>query len=80
MDNFENPHGEWSRLELICIGNKAYHIVNGTVVMALENSSEYNKEDIGSPLTKGKIQLQSEAAEVYYKNIKRAQTFKCFFL
>ncbi|WP_298506996.1 DUF1080 domain-containing protein [uncultured Maribacter sp.] len=70
MKNFENPHGDWSRLELICIGNKAYHIVNGTVVMALENSMEYNKEDVASPLTKGKIQFQSEAAEVFYKNIK----------
>ncbi|SIS64653.1 protein of unknown function [Zobellia uliginosa] len=70
MDNFENPHGEWSRLELICINDKAYHIVNGKVVMVLENAKEYDQDGVASALTKGKIQFQSEACEVYYKNIK----------
>lgn len=70
MANFENPHGEWTRVELICIKDKAYHIVNGKVVMVLENAKEYNKEDVATALTKGKIQFQSEACEVYYKNIK----------
>lgn len=68
-DNYEKPHGEWNHLELICIKDKAYHIVNGKVVMALENSKQYHSEK-ATPLTKGKIQIQSEAAEVYYKNIK----------
>ncbi len=70
IEDFEKPHGEWNKLELICLGDKAYHIVNGKVVMALENSLEYDKEGNATPLTKGKIQFQSEAAEVYYKNIK----------
>lgn len=67
--NFEKPNDEWNHLELICIEDKAYHIVNGTVVMVLENSVQYDGDN-ASLLKKGKIQLQSEAAEVYYKNIK----------
>ncbi len=67
--NFEKPHGEWNELELICFENKSIHIVNGEVVMILKNS-RYVEEGQKIPMNKGKIQLQSEAAEVYYKNIK----------
>ena len=74
--NYEKPGDQWNHLELICIGDKAYHIVNGKIVMALENSREYTKDGIASALTKGKIQIQSEAAEVYYKNIKIRKTTK----
>ncbi|PQV49406.1 uncharacterized protein DUF1080 [Jejuia pallidilutea] len=60
------PHGEWNRLELYVIGNDAVHVVNGKIVMVVENAinPETNK-----PLTKGEIQIQSEAAECYYKNM-----------
>lgn len=68
-ENHESPDGEWTTLELICFEDKSLHIVNGYVVMILKNS-RYN--DNGTPvgLTKGKIQLQSEAAEVYFKDIQ----------
>jgi hypothetical protein len=67
--NFERPHGEWNELELICFENKSIHIVNGEVVMILKNS-RYVEDGKKVPMNKGKIQLQSEAAEVFYKNIK----------
>lgn len=67
--NFEKPHGEWNTLELICFENKSIHIVNGEVVMILKNS-RYVEDGKKTPMNKGKIQLQSEAAEVFYKNIK----------
>lgn len=60
------PHGEWNHLEIYVVGNNAVHVVNGEVVMVVENAT--NGED-GSPLTKGQIQLQSEAAECYYKQL-----------
>ena len=69
FDN-ENPHGEWNTLELICFEGTSYHIVNGKVVMALYNSRFKNADGNIVPLTKGKIQIQSEAAEVFYKNIQ----------
>ena len=68
-ENHESPEGEWTTLELICYGDKSLHIVNGHVVMILQNS-RYNDNGKQVPLTKGKIQLQSEAAEVYFKDIR----------
>ena len=67
--NFEKPHGDWNTLELICFENKSIHIVNGEVVMILKNS-RYVKDGKKVPMNKGKIQLQSEAAEVFYKKIE----------
>ncbi|MFD2571420.1 DUF1080 domain-containing protein [Spirosoma soli] len=68
-DNYEKPSGEWNTIELICYQGKSLHIVNGHVVMVLQNS-RYMKDGQAIPLTKGKIQLQSEAAEVFYKDIQ----------
>ena len=60
--------GGWNDLELITYGDKSIRIVNGHVVMALSNS-RYMVGDKALPLVKGKLQLQCEAAEVYYKEI-----------
>lgn len=68
--NHENPLGQWNTLELICLGQKSIHVVNGEVVMVLENSREQRPDGSTGPLTNGKIQLQSEAAEAYYRNIQ----------
>jgi hypothetical protein len=64
----ENKDG-WNDLELITYGDKSIRIVNGKVVMALSNS-RYVDNGEEKPLVKGKIQIQSEAAEVFYKDIK----------
>ncbi|WP_232457057.1 ThuA domain-containing protein [Polaribacter sp. SA4-12] len=65
----ENSNGEWNTLEIYCLGNESIHLVNGVIVNRIKNA----RYDIGGktiPVTQGKIQIQSEAAEVYYKNIK----------
>ena len=69
FDN-EKPHGEWNTLELICFEGNSLHIVNGEVVMALFDSKYKTVEGQILPLQKGRIQIQSEAAEVFYKNIE----------
>lgn len=56
----EKPYGKWNVLELYCLGDSAVHVVNGKVVMRLYNSN----------LKKGKIQFQSEGAEVFYRDIR----------
>lgn len=68
-ENAENPFGEWNTVELICFEGQSLHIVNGQVVMVLKNS-RYVKDGVSTPLVAGKIQLQSEAAEVFYKQIE----------
>jgi len=68
--NFENPHGEWTTLDLYCFGDKAIHVINGHVVMVLENSRTAETDGTSKPLISGKIQFQSEGAEAYYRNIE----------
>lgn len=65
----EKPKGEWNTVELITYGDKSLHIVNGEVVMALSNS-RYTRDGKVIPLTKGKILLQSEAGEAFFRDIK----------
>jgi Domain of Unknown Function (DUF1080) len=65
----ENPSGQWNTLDLYCHGDTSIHIVNGKVMMVLyRNRQMDNGQEL--PLTKGKIQIQSEGAEVYYRQIK----------
>jgi len=68
-ENFERPAGSWNTLELICFEGKSLHLVNGEVVMVLKDSRTVDKNGVATPLLAGKIQLQSEAAEIYYKDI-----------
>ncbi|WP_010663179.1 3-keto-disaccharide hydrolase [Marinilabilia salmonicolor] len=70
--DYESAPGEWTTLELICFNGKSLHIVNGKVVMVLQNS-RMTTEDGTQPLESGKIQIQSEAGEVYFKDIKIKQ-------
>ena len=74
-ENHEKPAGQWNTLELICFEGQSLHIVNGQVVMVLKNS-RYLKDGVSTPLIEGKIQLQSEAAELFYKDIAIKQLDK----
>ena len=67
--DFNSPDGDWTTLELVCYEGKSIHIVNGNVVMALQNL-RYSSEQGDVPLVEGKLQLQSEAGEVFYKGIE----------
>lgn len=69
-NNYEKPHGEWNTLDLYCFEGKSLHVVNDNVVMILKNSRYLNDSGDFVELKKGKIQLQSEAAEVFFKDIK----------
>lgn len=70
--DYESAPGEWTTLELICFNGKSLHIVNGEVVMVLQNSRMTTEEGT-QPLESGKIQIQSEAGEVYFKDIRIKQ-------
>jgi hypothetical protein len=59
-------NGEWNRVDLYTLGDKAVFSVNGEVVMVIEQS----KDKQGLPLTSGQLQIQSEGAEVFYKDMK----------
>lgn len=55
----EKPSGEWNRIEVIAKDGKCTHIVNGVVV----------NEGTDASLRSGKIVIQSEGAEIYYRKI-----------
>ena len=65
----EKPKGEWNTLELVCLGGDSVHIVNGTVVMRLHHAQRLDGA-APAPLTSGQISLQTEGAEVYYRNVE----------
>jgi hypothetical protein len=56
----EKPSGEWNRVEVISNHGKITHIVNNKTV----------NEGTDPSLTKGKIIIQSEGAEIYYRRIE----------
>ena len=56
----EKPHGQWNLLELVAQGGQIKHYVNGKLV---------NQASEASP-SSGKILLQSEGAEVFFRKMK----------
>jgi hypothetical protein len=61
--------GEWNRIKLYVLGRTSVHVFNSVVAMVLENSRQVvDGKEVA--LGRGKIQLQSEGAEVFYRNIR----------
>ncbi len=64
----EKPTGEWNTLELLCVGGTCVHVVNGKANMVLTNTRlVIDGKDY--PLRQGRLQLQSEGAEIFYRDI-----------
>jgi hypothetical protein len=65
----EKPLGSWNHVDVYAYQGRSVHVVNGTTVMVIENS-RHTVDGKDVPLTKGKIQLQTEGAEIYYRDVK----------
>lgn len=65
----ENPLGQWNTVDLYCYGRISVHVVNGQVVMINTNCGTSENGQI-KPLSKGKIQIQSEGGEFYIRKIE----------
>jgi hypothetical protein len=63
----EKPKGEWNTLDLITFNGDSIHVVNGQVVMRLHNAQRLDG-DAPAPITSGKICLQTEGGECYFRN------------
>lgn len=61
--------GEWNKVEVYTLGDRALHVSNGELVLALKNATQTVKGETTS-LEEGQIQIQSEGAEVTYRNFK----------
>lgn len=65
----EKSLGEWNTVDLYCFGQTSVHVVNGQVVMVNTNCSKL-ENGLKLPLTKGKIQLQSEGGEFFIRKME----------
>ena len=66
----EKPVGAWNRLDLYAVGDRAIYVVNGVPVMEVHDLAELDAAGKRVPLTHGRIQLQSEGAETFFRNIR----------
>lgn len=60
QSNIEKPLGEWNQYEIICQGDTIKLIVNGQEVNSATDCEA----------SKGKILLQSEGSEIFFRNIE----------
>ncbi|MCZ2153204.1 MAG: DUF1080 domain-containing protein [Bryobacterales bacterium] len=68
-DGLEHPIGSWNVIELVCLGDESWHLVNGTIVMHLQQL----KKRVGDAWVRaeaGRIQIQSEGAELFVRAIQ----------
>jgi len=67
--DFENPVGHWNTLELYAVADRSVHVVNGKVALVLTGiGQKVNGSEVS--LTKGRIELQSESAEIFFRNVQ----------
>ena len=69
-EDYEKQKGAWNRIELYCYGRTSVHVINRKVNMINYKSGKYLDDGTVEPLTKGKIQLQSEGGELFIRNIE----------
>jgi hypothetical protein len=69
FDN-ENATGSWNTVEVLCLRGTCVHAVNGKVNLVLTNPRQPMADGGTAPLTKGRLQIQTEGAEVFYRNIE----------
>jgi hypothetical protein len=71
-ENFERDG--WNTLELICKGDEAVQVVNGHVVNRCSKIRQRDTTDAAKeswvPLTGGRILLEFEATEIFYRDIE----------
>ena len=63
-DHVEKPIGQWNQYEITCKGNTIKLVINGQVV----------NEGTQAESSKGKILLQSEGAEIYFRDVELKHT------
>ena len=68
-ENYESSAAGWTVVEIYTVGSSGVYLVNGRVVNAFRNAGIPQPDRTIKPLTKGKIQIQSEGAQIYYRNI-----------
>ena len=61
--------GDWNTLDLVCIGDQAAQMVNGRIVNTLFHLRRTLADGTTAPLTRGRIALEFEWAEVAFRAV-----------
>lgn len=69
--DFEDRNG-WNTIEVILDGDRVTHLVNGRVVMRAWDLKQPDPQDAAKtiPLERGRILLQAEGAEIWFRNVQ----------
>jgi hypothetical protein len=62
--------GEWNQIDIIHQSGEARHFLNGQLVAGASDFQLQWPDDPVTPLQRGKLQIQSEGAEIYYRRIE----------
>ena len=65
----ERPTGQWNTLDLYVVGDRAVHVVNGVPVAQVKDLATIAPDGTRQRLDHGRIQLQSEGAETWFRDI-----------
>lgn len=65
----ERP-GEWNTIDIICQSGEAQHLLNGEPVSGGFGFTLQWPGEPATALQRGKLQIQSEGAEIYYRRIE----------
>jgi hypothetical protein len=69
--NKVNEYPGWNTLEVIVRGDRATHVVNGVTNMRVYDLKSWDApSNSWVKVDKGRIALQAESAEIYYRNIR----------
>jgi hypothetical protein len=62
----------WNTAEVVARGDTVVHLLNGQVVNPARNVRlvEPGKPGVARPITRGRIALEIEAAEIYFRNVE----------
>ena len=71
FEDFENRNA-WNMVEVIMDGDRITHVVNGTVVMRAWDLKQPDPKDPSKtiPLDRGRLMLQAEGAEIWFRNVQ----------
>ena len=69
--SFENLN-DWNVVEVIWQGDRSAHIVNGRIVNMISKLQQPDPQNPGQfiPLTRGKIAIEMEFAEIWFRRIE----------
>ena len=65
----ELPTGEWNTVEIMAVGDRSLHILNGRVVNVLQDA-KCTTDGKTAPLVSGRIEIESEGAECEYRRME----------